>query len=279
MNRPALLMAGLLLAGSVLPAAAVAQPADLPIAPATTAEYPPGVKVATAPTGPVYVDAKGRTLYGMDMRTLIRWSPDPAQHCQAECGELWEPLLAPAGATPNVAFPTSGSGSRATPPEGFVQPQRAPDWTVIAGPQGPQWVYKGWHMVFTRKGERPGAPEFDGADNLTWNTLKFVPPVPQLETPGNVTMVLVDGAYALADDRGRVLFSGNCAAGCAGWTPLAAGMASRGHGDWSVDRSGDVPQWRYRGRPVFVSQGDDTTAVPADGELLRVSGAAAKGSK
>ena len=134
-----------------------AQPADLPIPPATTGEYPPGVKVAKTPAGMVYAAADGRTLYGMDMRTLIRWGPDPSQYCREACAETWEPLLAPAGAKPNLGYPTRGSGSRATPGEGLVQPQRAPDWAIIAGPQGPQWVYKGWHMVFVRKGDKPSS--------------------------------------------------------------------------------------------------------------------------
>lgn len=266
MNRPGLLAAASLLAGLMAPASVAAQPADLPIPPATTDKYPPGIKVSTTASGPVYVDARGRTLYGMDMRTLLRWSPDPAQYCTGECAEVWEPLLAPAGSTPNVAFPR---GNRDSVAEGFVEPQKAPDWTVIAGPSGPQWVYKGWHMVYVRKDDKPGSTAFDGAENFVWNTLKFVPPVPKPVTPGNVTTVLVDGAYALADTAGRVLFTGTCEGGCGGWTPLAAGLASRGIGEWSVGRGGDVPQWFYRGKPVYVSQEQDATTVPAGGEVLR----------
>jgi hypothetical protein len=62
--------------------AALAQPVDLPLAPATAATFPPGVTVAKTPTGPVYTDARGRTLYGLDLRTLVRWGADPAQYCK-----------------------------------------------------------------------------------------------------------------------------------------------------------------------------------------------------
>ena len=177
------------------PVCALAQPADLPIPPATTDHYPPGVAVRQTAAGPVYADAAGHTLYGMDMRTLVRWSPDPAQFCQSECAANWEPMLAPAEAKPNVVFPR-GFGNRPrgnmnAVPTGFIAPQTAPDWTIIAGPQGPQWVYKGWHMVFARKGEVPGQAGFDGADQRSWNTLKFVPPVPKLTTPANVAPVFV----------------------------------------------------------------------------------------
>lgn len=44
------------------PQSAAAQPIDLRIIPATTTTYAPCLAVAETPTGPVYVDAKGRTL-------------------------------------------------------------------------------------------------------------------------------------------------------------------------------------------------------------------------
>lgn len=248
--------------------AASAQPADLPIPAATTSEYPAGVRVANTPAGSVYADRSGRTLYGMDMRTVLRWSPDAAQYCQAECQKDWEPLLAPAGTPVNIRFPRGG-GPNAAAGEGFVQPQRAPDWTVIAGPQGPQWVYKGWHMVYVRKGERRGSTAFDGAGGNIWNTLKFVPPVPRVAAPAGVQPQFAGGTYQLADANGRALFTGRCKPACEGWTPLTAGMAQSAMGEWTIDRMGDRPQWRYRGRPVFVSQEDDPQQIPASGQALR----------
>lgn len=279
----------------------LAQPVDLPIPAATTTEFPAGVTVAKVADGQVYTDPQGRTLYGMDMRTLIRHGPDPSRYCQNGCAE-WEPLLAPAGSKPNIRYPqgfggggggggaaraqqagtaaAAGPGQAAAGPgqamprpaaasEEFVQPQRAPDWTIINGPQGPQWVYKGWHMVFVRKGDRPASTEFDGSQEFTWNTLKFVPPVPKVEGPKNVAPVFVGGGYALADKDGRLLYSGSCGVECTKWTPLAGGLASRGVGEWKISRTADKPQWTYRGKPVFVSSGTDATQIPAGGEILR----------
>ncbi|MET0586878.1 MAG: hypothetical protein ABWZ75_00010 [Novosphingobium sp.] len=257
-----------------LPAAAMAQPIDLPVAPATTTEYPAGIKVAKADGVPVYVDARGRTLYGMDMRTLVRWAPDPALYCKDECTDDWEPMLAPAGSQPNIAYP-KGFGNRqrqAAPADGkpaMLQPEKAPDWTIIQGSQGPQWVYKGWHMVFIRKGEKRGSAQFDGAQDFTWNTLKFVPPVPKIEAPANVGTLLVDGQYALTDKDGRVLFTGKCKAGCGSWVPLSGGMASRGIGNWTIAHEGERPQWLYGGKPVFVSQEADPKTAPASATILR----------
>lgn len=269
---------------AALPAPALlAQPADLPIPAATTSDYPPGVSVRQTSAGAVYADKRGRTLYGMDMRTLVRWSPDASQHCQADCAALWEPLLAPAAATVNIAFPRGFGGPPAqrrpgAPPRppgppplppGFVAPQSAPDWTVIAGPQGPQWAYKGWHMVFTRKGDRPGSTAHDGADDRTWNTLKHVPPVPRVIAPAGISTLFAGGGYLLADSSGRALFTGQCAAACTGWQALAAPMASRGLGAWAVDLAGNSPQWSWRGKPVYVSQETNPLAVPKNGKVLR----------
>ena len=260
----------------------LAQPVDLPIPAAKTTEYPPGISVRQTRSGPVYADARGRTLYGMDMRTVLRWSSDAAQYCQDQC-TAWEPLLAPGDAKPNIAFPrgfggppaarTAGAPPRppgpAPLPPGFVVPQTAPDWTVIAGPQGPQWVYKGWHMVYSRKGEPAGSAAHDGADQQIWNTLKFVPPVPSVVAPASVTTQFAGGAYLLADRQGRALFTGQCAAACAGWLPLTAPMAGQGLGEWSVSLAGDSPQWAWRGQPVYVSREADPLSVPRNGKVLR----------
>jgi predicted lipoprotein with Yx(FWY)xxD motif len=282
-----LTLAGLL--NLAMPSAVYAQPADLPIPAATTGEYPPGVTVRRTKAGPVYADARGRTLYGMDMRTLVRWAPDPALHCRDDCARTWEPLLAPTSAKPNVVFPRGFGGPPPAPgqgaagaaaqrgerapgqavlPQGMILNQRAPDWTVIAGPSGPQWVYKGWHMVYLRKGDRPGSTAHDGESQMTWNTLKFVPPVPKLEAPQGVAPLFIGGDYALTDKSGRVLYTGTCTAAC-DWTPLSAPMAGRGFGEWAVDLSGDRPQWTWRGKPVYVSQEDDPVNAPAGGAVLR----------
>ena len=138
--------------------------------------------------------------------------------------------------------------------------------SVIAGPKGPQWVYKGWHMVYTRKGDAPGSTVHDGEENFTWNSLKFVPPKPEIVAPSHVTTLLTDRGWVLADKDGRVLFTGECRASC---EPLGGGAASRGVGDWTIDRAADRPQWAWRGQRVYVSRLADPQAVPEGGEAMR----------
>ena len=267
----------LALSAALAGTAAYAQPVDLPIPAATTDQYPPGVTVRQTAKGPVYADAEGHTLYGMDMRTLVRWSADAAQYCQGPCAETWQPLLAPPDSKPNVVFPrgfgdrprpggaagtaTPAAGAAAAPvrggfnavPPGYIAQANAPDWTIIQGPQGPQWVYKGWHMVYTRKGDKPGSTVFDGSDNLTWNTLKFVPPVPKLVAPSSVSTLFVDGAYVLTDKNGRVLFTGNCAADCAAAENNSARALARRPSSmaWaSSASSSSMARARARGSPA-----------------------------
>jgi predicted lipoprotein with Yx(FWY)xxD motif len=267
--------------------AARAQPADLPVPAATTAVYPPGVKIGSADGVPVYTDAQGRTLYGMDMRTLLRAGADTSKYCQEACAEAWEPLLAPAGSVPNIAFPlgfgdrrqparptggapvSASGGQRPDPLAEMARNQKAPDWTIIEGPQGPQWVYKGWHMVFVRKGDKPGSAAYDGAENMVWNTLKYVPPVPKVIAPVNVTTAFVSGAYALVDKEGRLLFTGDCGDACASWRPFTGPMAGTGVGEWAVSHDADAPQWLYRGKPVFIAQGATPADVPVGARVLR----------
>ncbi|WP_298196948.1 hypothetical protein [Novosphingobium sp.] len=256
---------GLLLAVAAPATRVTAQPADFPLVPADGSPLPPGVQVRTGEGTAVYTDHEGRVLYGMDMRTVLRWSPDAAQYCTGPCRRTWEPLRAPPGSTPNIRFPADG---RPRTEPGLVQPQSAPDWTIIAGPDGPQWVFKGWHMVYVRRAADSGSTAFDGADERTWNTLKYVPPKPRLTAPPAVTVRFVGGAYRLADATGQLLFSGSCGDPCR-WAPLAAPMASTGTGEWTVDQSGDAPRWVWRGQPVFVAEGTDLSALPTGASPLQ----------
>lgn len=306
----------MVLAAQVAVGAVWAQPVDIPLPAAKTTEFPEGISVAEVEGGKVYVDAQGRTLYGMDMRTVNRWVIDASKYCANRCEE-WEPVLAPAGAKPNLitfrgfgrrrppaapaaaptappaaatpaaaagaapgAAPAAGGdaerqqqlaaafGRGAAPPGMFTQ-QNAPDWTIVEGPAGPQWVYKGYNMVYVRKGDTPRSTAFDGAEDKTWNTLKFIPPVPKVTAPIGVGVAWLDDAYLLTDKDGKVLYTGNCGRDCAGWTPLAAPLLSQGLGEWTVDRSAPRPQWLFRGKPVYVAADDTTASLPGETVALR----------
>ena len=259
-----LLLAATLATAAPLPSALHAQPVDFPIAAADGTPLPPGVSIRKDKTGSVYVDRQGRVLYGMDMRTVLRWAPNPAKYCTESCKSEWKPLLAPSGAAINVAFPQA---YREEVPKGIFNPQKAPDWTVISGVDGAQWVYKGWHVVFTHRTDARSTA-YDGAGDRTWNTLKYVPPKPALTAPATVETRFVEGRYVLTDTEGRLLFTGKCSQPCT-WTGLPAPMASHGIGTWTVSLAGDAPQWALKGKPVFVGTGNSSDTLPPGATSLR----------
>ncbi|MEY2942582.1 MAG: hypothetical protein RLY97_596 [Pseudomonadota bacterium] len=260
-----------ILLGLPLPIAANAQPTDLPLTAATTDKFPDGVKVANTTQGKLYTNAAGQVLYGLDMRVLIRFAANPALYCQAECAKNWQPLLAAKDAKPNIAYPMGFGARRSAPLPGYYpQPEKAPDWTIVAGPQGPQWVYKGWHMVFVHRGDAAGKIAHDGAENQAWNTLKYLPLAPKFTAPSGVQAALFAGQYALVDRLGHPLFTGDCApANCAVWPAFPAAMASAAMGDWSIGQDGDRAQWLYRGKKIYVLQNGDPAKLPAKATLIR----------
>lgn len=294
-RRLALAAAALLLLPLTTPA--VAQNRYFPIPAANSTELPPGIAVRKTAEGDVYVDAKGRTLYGMDFRTLYLESLNPAKFCSGACAEVWEAVAPPANTPPTpepelgrfaAAF---GSETRNISPEakrilanqvGAAQaglgfqggPEKpGPDWTVTEGANGPQLMYKRTNLVFVRKGDKPGSLKWDGEDKMRWNALRYVPPAPKVVTPPNVGILFVAGGYALADKDDRVLFTQGrpkCRQGCEAPKPFTAGLISKGVGDWTIARDGDVAQWLYRGKPVFVNDGKPKSAdIPAGAAILR----------
>lgn len=258
------------IAEASLSSVVLAQPRDLPVSPATSAQLPAGIGVRKTPGGQIYVDARGRTLYGLDISTLALEMRSPYDYCTGRCAELWEPVTPPPGLPPTPAVPVVFL--RLLAARGPLQ--LGPDWTVSKGASGPQLMFRVANLVFTRKGDRPGVVARDGADDGLWNVLYHVPPVPKVVAPAGVAPVLVDGVYALADGEQHLLFTmkegHKCNAPCVRPMPFRASLIGRGVGDWTIARGGDFAQWQYRGQPVFVGEGlPKSTDLPKDTAILR----------
>ena len=242
------LIAVAVLALAVPVAGAWAQASAEGAASAPAEGHPPGVSVGKTKLGPVHVDGRGRTLYALNLRVARSRSGEGLKYCTGPCADIWAPFAAPAGARP------------------------VGRWTVVEGVAGRQWAYRE-NPVFTyRPDPRRGSTAGDGLDDL-WSVVAYVPPAPVLVAPSNVVPLLVDGAFLLADRDGRALFTlaprPACGARCPSPTPLAAGLASRNIGEWTVIRDGGSPRWAYRGRPVYVSTEPAATKAPPEGILLR----------
>jgi predicted lipoprotein with Yx(FWY)xxD motif len=208
--------------------------------------HPDGVSFAQSNLGPVYVDAHGMTLYALNMRYAAPRTQDfnGLKYCTGPCAQNWIPL--------------------ASIPEAKPLGQ----WRVVDGARGPQWAYRG-DPVFTYVGDKaPGSTAGDGYDD-GWTAMRYIPPVPKVVGPANVMPLFADGAYLLVDRQGHALYSGTCASDCDNWSPFLAGMAAQGVGDWTVSHDGDRAQWMLHGRPVYVSQEDVPTQVPANTSAIR----------
>lgn len=206
-------------------------------------DYPSQVAVGQSPQGPVYVDGKQRTLYALSLRWAQARSGVGIEYCGAACLAAWTPLAAPKGAEP------------------------VGEWSTIAGPAGPQWAYA-QNPVFVFKADKaPGDLAGDGWDDL-WSALYYVPPKPTLVAPPGVAVKAVEGRNFLADGAGHPLIT--MAAGTdTDAAPLHAGMVSRAIGEWSVLRQSDIPQWAWRGRPVFFAASADPRQLPVGAEAIR----------
>jgi predicted lipoprotein with Yx(FWY)xxD motif len=195
------------------------------------------------------------TLYALNQRVAFSRSGGSVPYCVGPCTKVWTEAAAPAEA------------------------QAVGDWSVVPGRTGPQWAYKK-NPVFTYVADKaPGQTAGDEYDDL-WNVIVHIPPAPNLIAPSVVSAKLVSGEHVLTDGQGHALFlaeeKGPCAAACAEWTPLIAGLSALDVGDWTVDRSGAQARWTYRGQDVFVSPLDEPAAVPDGGRILRPERAGAK---
>lgn len=205
-------------------------------------DYPPQVAVGQSPQGPVFVNKQKRTLYTMSLRWAQARSGVGIEYCGATCLAAWTPLTAPKDAKP------------------------VGEWSVIAGPAGPQWAYAK-NPVFVFKADKsPGDLKGDGWDTL-WSTLFYVPPKPDLVAPLGVAVVVNEGRNLLADPAGHPLVT-LAAKTNATLAPLPAAMLSRAIGDWTVLRHADVSQWAWRGRPVYVAASTDPRQLPSGAEVI-----------
>jgi predicted lipoprotein with Yx(FWY)xxD motif len=213
------------------PTALVPDPSPPP--PKASEGHPAEVQYRDSPLGLIYVDRQGKSLYQLRVPGQ-RTRGAPEKYCQGPCAKTWLPLLAPADANAVGA------------------------WHVVAGVSGPQWAY-GRFPVYTYADDKApgdlGGHEFEDI----FFAINYIPPVPTIKTPANVTPLLANFRdYVLADTDGRTLYSfageKGCAALCEKLVPFTAGMGSRQIGDWSVARQTDRPQWAYKGRLVYVDE-------------------------
>lgn len=237
---------------------------EAPEAPPAT---PPEITIGHTPTGPVFADSEGYTLY------VARRDTEPdISTCFDACASAWPPLRASADAEPFG------------------------EWSLVRrGDGAPQWAYKGRPLYRYRWEEEKNWAI--GQGNL-WQ-FATVDPFPDrsrrrrssyLRTAARQTRFAVEAAppgivaettplgVALADASGMTLYvaPAGCQPACGGpWTPLRAPAAAVPAGDWSVvARDDGHAQWAYGGQPLYLCTRDrlagEASCVDDGGRIVEV---------
>lgn len=230
---------------------------------------PPGFRVEnTELDGPVFADAKGRTVYKwpfsnqrvgnvgdpkgestcMDVKATTNtgyMSPYPPGLILPEldqrltCTQAFPPVLASATAKP------------------------VGKWTVITRKDGrKQWAYDGFALYTSSLDKRPG-------DVIGGDSYEHRGDDPAMRVPAQPPPQLPPGFNVDTDRTGRMLLDSrkfsvyasdadgenqsNCDAVCTKTRiPMLAPESARPHGDWSIfERTPGVRQWAFRKKPLY----------------------------
>ena len=237
-------LAVVLLVGTSLRAQVVAQGAGEIVT-------PPAIIITTTPTGPVFADPKGYTLYVTE-----RDREPVTSTCIGPCATEWPPLRAAADST------SFG------------------DWALVPRDDGaPQWAYKGRPLYRYRWEARTNWAE---AQSGVWRIATTTPfplrgarrrsrAVPKTRivvtgVPGGVVGQVTPSGTVLADWNGMTLYAlatGSCVGRCLDtWVPLTAPMVAVPSGDWTlISRPGAARQWAHKGQALYRCADD---VVPGD---------------
>ena len=189
---------------------------------------PPEVTARASDAGTYYLDANGKALY-----TFAQDNMPGKSACNKECPNVWPPLTAPKGATPQDA------------------------WTTIARDDGShQWALDNRPLYRYVRDVQPGSALGDRVGNA-WN----VAYVPVRVPPGLAIRALFPGR-TLVDGRGHTIYTRgdnkDCDRACLKvWTPVTAPLLAAAIGDFTaVAQSDGTPQWAYRGKRLFLNVND-----------------------
>lgn len=235
---------------------------------------PKGVRVqATELDGPVFADAKGKTLYRWPLRSLRNGptgDPIGASVCTDVRTEVNAGLMSPYPAglrLPDLA--QRPSCTQMWPP--FRADARAKpvgDWTIIKRNDGTsQWAYKGFALYTSYLDQRPGDVFGGRADKRSGDSPVVREPVgpPPDVPPGFAVKTKASGRLLVMEDGHSVYSSDQDAPGkssCEGactetWIPILAPAAGQSHGEWTlITRAGGLKQWAFRDRPLYRYQLD-----------------------
>ena len=241
------------------------------------APMPPGFQVTISEIeGPVFADAKGRTLYNWPTQTLRNGNAGEIPNkptCTDQRYKVNSGLMSPYPAgleLPEVA--TRPSCTDVWPPVlAAVDAKPVGKWTIVDRLDGrKQWAYNGMALYTSVLDKRAG--DVLGGSNMFYapevGAQRFpVQPDPNVPSHFIVTstmmgrvVTLKDGWAIYTSDR-DARHKSNCDADCLlEWTPIEAPAYARPVGEWTVfERAPGVRQWAFRGKPVYRHPTDSKT--------------------
>ncbi len=236
---------------------------------------PPGLQVvATELEGPVFADARGKTLYAWPRKNLrngdtgeqkgrpacddTRYTetaglmspyppgltlPDAAN--RPSCVDVWPPLLAEAGA------------------------KDIGKWTVVDRKDGrKQWAYDGYALYTSVLDELPGDTRGGSKRRTGGDSPAYREPVgPKPAIPAQFGVFPTAYGRLLATAKGFSVYTydkdtagkSNCSGECLReWEPVLAAETAVARGEWTkVERLPGVMQWAYRKKPLYTRVSDD----------------------
>jgi predicted lipoprotein with Yx(FWY)xxD motif len=232
---------------------------------------PPGFGVQhTDVDGPVFVDARGMTIYTWPLQTLNNGDAGDRtgmSSCSDTKTTATAGLISPY--PPGLILPDLDSRPscvQAWPPV-YANTDSKPigKFTIIKRADGRlHWAYDGYALYTSALDTKPG--QVNGGANrerkfdqpvvrLPVGPPSAVPPGFIVKTNARGRILLIASGYSVYSWDGDSRYKSNCEARCLGseWVAVAAAETAVPQGDWRViERSLGVMQWTFRSKPLYT---------------------------